>query len=75
MGEVVDRYNVIVFHSEFPHVPVPSKFIGGINVDVILFHGLAVGIIPLPDFTVAVVEKGVVFGFREEGLGSRRAHF
>ena len=61
---------MVVFHTELPHVPVFGKFIGGINVDVILFHSLAVGVVPLQDFTVAVIEKGVVFGFGEEGLGS-----
>ena len=61
---------MVVFHTELPHIPVSGKFIWGIDVDVILFHGLAVGVIPLPDFTVAVVEEGVVFGFGEEGLGS-----
>ena len=61
---------MVVFHAKLPHIPVPGKFVLGIDVDVILFHGLAIGVIPLPDFAVAVVEEGVVFGFGEEGLGS-----
>ena len=69
MCEIVDGYYILVFHSELPHISVFGEFILILDVYLVLLHGLAVGVVSFPDFAVAVVEDGVVFGLGQEGSG------
>ena len=60
MGEVVDCDGVVLLHPELPHLLVLLQHGDILDGELVLLHGLTMGIAAFPDLAVAVVKNGVV---------------